>query len=246
MKSDLNNLIKTLTDYFNLADNDQNQFKQLHDLRIEARKLVETLNPDDALTASIKKIIQSSNKIRDIDIFVHETLKRMPSEIRQEFKRLKISLKNQREELNHDFKMRLREEWLNQGTIESELSEFLCHETHLKRHQMTLEEIEKHLKKITRELKMFELEDKQIHKIRLKVKRLNYQLSRFYYQEKQQHTLIIELQDKLGQFHDFYQAQKLIHHYRKDIAESVYPKAMAYFDNEKTNTLHALRKDTLV
>ena len=245
MKSDLNNLIKTLTDYFNLADNDQNQFKQLHDLRIEARKLVETLNPDDALTASIKEIIQSSNKIRDIDVFIHETIQHMPSEIRREFKRLKKSLEHQREELNHDFKMWLREEWLSQNAIESDLSELLCQETHLKRHQMGLEEIEKRLKKITRELKMFELEDKQIHKIRLKVKRLNYQLSRFYHQE-QQHTLIIELQDKLGQFHDLYQAQKLVHHYRKDIAESVYPKAMAYFDNEKTNTLHALRKDTLV
>lgn len=242
MKTDLQQLHDLTLEYLQAEDNGLEAVSLLHSLRVKARQIIAILNPDDALTISIKQLIQNSNKLRDIDVFLTQTLLNTPLDAQQTLAPLKQLLTEKRADINYDFKTLLREEWINEdiNKVDLSVSEILCLETNLSRHKMEFKEIEKRLRKVVRELKLFELEDKQIHKIRLKVKRLRYQLERFYSDENQALELTQTIQDDLGCFHDYYQALQLIDPHQNFIEDKDYQLLKKNLINKKQTCIQSL------
>ena len=245
MKANLEKLNRALLRYITMADGDAKQVKILHDIRVTARKLIVVMHPDDMLTLGLKKLIQSSNKLRDLDVFTSEILPLFPKKLHTAFKDIKLVLQDTRVEMNHDFKSLVSSEWLDDLPQTQGLS-FITQqqsEANLSRHQMPLNEIEKRLKKSIRELNLLDLEDKQLHKIRLVIKRLHYQLERFYPKEKRSIALTKRMQEKLGTFHDFYQAIKLLKQHKEQIKAKAYKNAIGFLEEQKNQTIKELRKD---
>lgn len=243
MKDNFQKLNQAVIRYNRLADNDAKLVKCLHDIRVGVRKLIVVMNPEDPRTLSLKKLIQSSNKIRDLDVFLDEMLPQLPKKWHAEFEDMRQTLILKRLEMNQDFKILLIEEWLsNLSQLENFSSNQRSLQYDLNRHQMTQKEIEKSLKKAIKELKSIELQDKQFHKIRLVIKRLHYQLERFYPDEKQFLKLTKCIQAELGEFHDFYQAIKLLKQNETLIDPKTYQHGITFFKDKKSQTIANLRK----
>ncbi|WP_321326615.1 CHAD domain-containing protein [Thiomicrorhabdus sp.] len=243
MKTHLEKLNHILTRYIELPDDDSKQVKVLHDLRVSARKLITLINPNETLTASLKKLIQSSNKIRDLDVFINETLPIFPKKLQADLKEVHLTLHNTRADMNHEFKSLLSDELigdLNQTHTPSTKQEI---KADLSRHQMPLNDIDKRLKKVVRELQLLDLEDKQLHKIRLVTKRLHYQLERFYPEEKKSIALAKLIQTQLGKFHDIYQAIKLVKHNKPLLKPKTYKSCIDFLKDKKMQSIRELRKD---
>jgi len=235
MKANLENLNRALLRYLSLANDDAKQVKELHAIRVTARQLIVVMNPDDSLTLSLKKMIQSSNKIRDLDVFIHEILPLFPKKYQLDLTQIQQALEVVRVEMNHEFKNALILNTL--PDIEQapplDLECVKQNDAGLQRHQMTLKHIERRLKKAVKEVKLLDLEDKQLHKIRLVIKRLHYQLVRFYPKEKKSIHLTKQMQDQLGKFHDFYQAIKILKLNKSLINPKAYKTCMLFLKEQK-------------
>ncbi|WP_029406620.1 CHAD domain-containing protein [Thiomicrorhabdus sp. Milos-T2] len=245
MKADFKKLNKTITCYNHLDDEDPKLVECLHNLRIAARKLIVVMNPEDFIGLNLKKLIQASNKIRDLDVFITEILPQFPKKWHSEFKDLLRVLNNRRVEMNHDFKITLTEEWLSDLNDEKILlsGEHETSQSQLKRQQMDLKEIEKRLKKALKEVKSIDIEDKHLHKIRLVSKRLRYQLMRFYPQETKLIKTTKLLQAKLGDFHDIYQAIKLLKQNESLLTPKTFKHCNTFLNDKKAQILVELRKE---
>ncbi|BCN92444.1 hypothetical protein THMIRHAM_02290 [Thiomicrorhabdus immobilis] len=243
MKDNLKKLNQAIIRYNRLSDDDTKLVKCLHDMRVAARKSIVVMSPEDSMTLSLKKLIQSSNKIRDLDVFLNEILPKLPKKWHAELDNIRQPLILKRLEMNQDFRIVLKEEWLNDlSQIENFSSDKRSLQYDSNRHQMTHKEIEKSLKKALKELKSIELEDKHLHKIRLVIKRLHYQLERFYPDEKQLLKLTKLIQTELGEFHDFYQAVKLLKQHEALISPKTYQHGITFLKDKKSQTISNLRK----
>ena len=241
MKPNLDNLQSALSRYLLLADEDPKQVKVLHDIRVYARKLIVVMDPDDPQTTTLKKLIQFSNKIRDIDVFTNEILPLFPKSLRANLAKAQQVLHINRMDMNLEFKSLLSTEWLEDLTPEPTADEHAV-KTTTDRHKMALSDIEKRLKKALRDLNRIDLEDKHYHKIRLLIKRLHYQLLRFYPQEKPSIALAKQLQQKLGEFHDLYQAINLLKQHKSLIKPKTYKQCKLFLKERKQHTIKTLRK----
>lgn len=245
MNTDFKKLNQLIARYNSLDDDDSKLVNCLHDIRITARKLIVVMNPDDSMGLSLKKLIQSSNKIRDLDVFLEEILPQFPKKWHVDFKDICRALKIKRGEMSHDFKLILTEEWLSDSLTENDLLAVNKEKTHsdLNRHKMELKEIEKRLKKVLKELKSIDIEDKHLHKIRLVSKRLHYQLARFYPQETKLIKTTKLIQEMLGDFHDLYQAIKLLKQNESLVNPKPFKHCNEFLNDKKAQTLLKLRKE---
>jgi len=245
MKANLQKLNQTLALYISLSDADSQQEKILHTSRVTARKLIVTMHPEHSLVPTLKKLIQASNKIRDLDVFIHDILPLFPKKLRAELTATKLELQKTRSEMNFDFKLLVNEEWdFNlQPNQASSITQALEFDDPLNSDAMGLEDINKRLKKLIKELTLLDLEDKHLHKIRLKVKRLHYQLARFYPEESRSIDLTNQLKEALGLFHDLYQAIKLIKQNRSLIQAKAFANCTHFLEKKKAQTIKDLRKD---
>jgi len=245
MNADYKKLNQLLTCYNRLDDDDSQLVECLHNIRIAARKLIELMDPEVFAVLSLKKLIQASNKIRDLDVFLNEILPLFPKKWHSDFNELYLALKTKRGEMIHDFKLILTEDWLSDSHSENDLLLDNKEKKHsdLSRHKMELKEIEKRLKKLLKELKSIDIEDKHLHKIRLVSKRLHYQLARFYPQETKLIKTTKLLQKRLGNFHDLYQAIKLLKQNESLVKPKAFKHCNAFLNDKKAQTLLELRKE---
>lgn len=244
MKSNLTKLHKMLSLYISFSEENPKNCKILHDIRVSARKLINTTHPDKYLAISLKKLIQSSNKIRDLDVFLNDIVPMFSKKLLADLSKTQLTLSEYRIGMNHDFKTLLSDELIHDIELASQHSVPDSEiNTDLNRHQMPLTDIDKRLKKATRELHLLDLEDKQFHKIRLVIKRLHYQLERFYPEERTKIELTKRIQNKLGYFHDFYQAKKILKNNKTLIKPKTFKSCIEFLEDKKNQSIKDLRKD---
>lgn len=109
------------------------------------------------------------------------------------------------------------------------------------RHKLLLSEIEKRLKAQLKILRAVEIEDKQVHKVRLKIKRLRYQLEHFYTEQEEALQLTTYLQDELGVFHDLCQGIKWLNKYLGEDKEQL-KSIQDLLQTRKEKNLQSVRK----
>ncbi|WP_172959653.1 CHAD domain-containing protein [Thiomicrorhabdus aquaedulcis] len=218
--------------------------EKLHDLRVATRKWLAVMNPDDEMVASFKKIIQASNKVRDMDVFLWEILPTFPESWQADLVALQAGLQDSRAELNSQFKVLLETELVDELVRAKKRLVKHAHafESAHGRHKMPFKEIEKRLKTAVKELKLLDLEDKQLHKIRLLIKRLRYQLEHFYPEEHKALALTETIQERLGLFHDQYQAMNLLDKHQSLLTPHMFEQTYAFLQHEKQRTISALRQ----
>lgn len=212
--------------YLQLPPKLKPQAKGLHRLRQASRELLSLLPVEDYPQQRIKRVIQASNKIRDLDVLLLEVLPSFPQELESAIEPVKEQLVEVRWEWDDTFKNDLQLEMLPE--IESCIEEYAetlqsVHPTASEQQHQQLKEIEKQFKKVKKRLSLLELENKQIHKLRLKIKRMRYQVAHFFPEQDELFEALKYLQKQLGEFHDYDQAQKMIAKYTDMQADDLEP-----------------------
>jgi CHAD domain-containing protein len=245
MKTRLKGLIHQVDEYLKQDDKTalMTSVDALHDVRVATRKWLAVMNPDDEMVGSFKKIIQASNKVRDMDVFLLEILPTFPLDWQAELQALQTGLRLSRAELNSQFKVLLETEIIDElARAKRRLAKnSQAFESEHGRHKMPLKEIEKRLKIAVKELRLLELEDKQLHKIRLLIKRLRYQLDQYYPDEHKALALTEAIQNRLGQFHDQYQAMNLLDKHQSLLTPALFQQAYKFLQEAKQDTIRELR-----
>lgn len=240
----IKNLIKLIDQYLQLPPKLKRQAKGLHKMRQAAREILSLLPEEDYPQQRIKRVIQASNKIRDLDVLILELLPRLPEEFTATADLIKEQLLDVRWNLDDDFKNDLQLEMVPE--IESCKDEY-AHAMHqaqpksIEHHQEKLKELKKQFKKVQKHLSLVDLENKQIHKLRLKIKRMRYQVAHLF---ADQHELLAKLkylQQQLGEFHDYDQAQKMMAKYT-DIDAQIMEPVFKYLRAEQQKILSRVRK----
>ncbi|MBO1923026.1 CHAD domain-containing protein [Thiomicrorhabdus sp. 6S3-12] len=235
-------LYDQLVVYLELDNALQEQEKALHELRVSARKLVSLLPKDDYHRAFFKRVIQASNKIRDLDVLMLQVVPGFPKEIRAAGDQLKSELLEVRNQLDDDFKNFL------QLDILPELRNLRANFTREKDSLAVsagvedLEQIEKQFRQIRKRLLLVDLEETQVHKIRLKVKRLRYQVAHHYRNKNKLLAELKFLQEQLGKFHDFSQAGNLIRKYAADLKPEFLKQLRKHLQSKQNAILKKVRK----
>jgi len=240
----LKKLSKAINHYKSLETNDKDLIEGLHKLRVTARKLVSLSPPDSESGSVFKKFIQASNHLRDLDVFRSEVLPNFPQKQQKAITELYLVIEEHREDLDAKFKLLIDME------LEDELKDLLNHsalskeklQSSSERHRLEIKEIEKKLRIQTKLLRKIDLEDKQVHKARLKIKRLRYQLEHFYENETEFLKVTHFLQDELGQFHDLSQASKILAKHKALISPSLFPELEHFIQKSKDKLIQKIRK----
>ncbi|MBN2646582.1 MAG: CHAD domain-containing protein [Thiotrichales bacterium] len=192
------------------------QGETLHELRVAARQLLSLFPKEEFQRQLFKRIIQASNKIRDLDVLLLDILPKIAKEFTPQTREdLEQNLLAARALLDDEFKSFLQLDVLPE-LIGMNPQQMLRAQTAMAEGVEPLEQIEKHFRQLRKRLLLVDLEEEQIHKIRLKVKRLRYQMAHHYPQEPLLDTLTF-VQHQLGHFHDYAQARKLIQRYASSL-----------------------------
>lgn len=246
MKNRLNTIVKLAGEYLNTDENTNmsGSVESLHKLRVAVRQWLALIDPKHEMVGSFKKIIQASNKVRDLDVLLWETWAKFPKDWHAGLTSLRHNLQASRAELNTEFKAVLDDELLDelvqaQRCLVKDKHAFDLKQEHQK---MPLKEIQKRLKKAVKELKILDLKDKRLHQIRLLIKRLHYQLARFYPDEKKALALSERLAKQLGVFHDLYQAINLINKHQDALSAQQISECRAFLNIQKLQSLQKMRK----
>ncbi|QKI89805.1 CHAD domain-containing protein [Thiomicrorhabdus xiamenensis] len=235
-------LYDQLVVYLELENVLQEQEKTLHELRVSARKLVSLLPKDDYHREFFKRVIQASNKIRDLDVLMLQVVPGFPKDMRDAGDQLRKELLGIRNQLDDDFKNFL------QLDILPELCNLRANFTREKDSLAVsegveeLEQIEKQFRQIRKRLLLVDLEEKQVHKIRLKVKRLRYQVAHHYRNKNKLLAELKFLQEQLGKFHDFSQAGNLIRKYAVDLDPEFLKQLRKHLQSKQNAILKKVRK----
>lgn len=241
MKSLLKKLLKKLDDY-EMLEQDAKQIEPLHKIRVTARKLVALSEPDSYSAQVLKRLIQASNALRDLDVLRSETLPKLPAKWQPKLTELYQQLAQQREELDAQFKLRLQMELYDE--IHSLVDEFeplqQPKSDSQPRHQLPLKEIEKRLKAQVKWLRTLDIKDQQVHKVRLKIKRLRYQLEHFYPQQIPALEMMTYLQNTLGEFQDLCQGKKWLEKHAS-LASPTLNAIQGLLEARKQTILHKVR-----
>lgn len=242
MKNLIEKLLKKIDKYESL-EQAKTQVELLHKIRVNTRKLV-ALSPPESYSAQVlKRLIQASNALRDLDVLQNETLKHLPDKWQKDLKPIYQELTERRLEMDAQFKlllqMELREEI--QGLMDDFEHLQKKNSSSAERHKLLLSEIEKRLKAQLKILRAVEIEDKQVHKVRLKIKRLRYQLEHFYTEQEEALQLTTYLQDELGVFHDLCQGIKWLNKYLGEDKEQL-KSIQDLLQTRKEKNLQSVRK----
>lgn len=242
MKSSLKKLINKLDAYDDL-ENDAQRIDQLHKIRVNARKLIALSPPESDSAKTLKRLIQASNALRDLDVLHSETLKNLPKDWQPKLQPLYDILAEQRQDMDAQFRLRLQME-LSEEILElvEDFEPFKKEEkSGHQRHQLALKEIEKRLKAQFKVLRALEVEDKQVHKVRLKIKRLRYQLEHFYPKQTKALEVTTYLQNTLGEFHDLCQGMKWLEKHA-DVKKKVREPLLELLQRRKQDLLQSVRQ----
>lgn len=240
----LTRLIQTYLSHDRQADEGDDQtIEHLHKIRVTARKLVSLSPPETYQIQLFKKVIQASNSLRDIDVFRSELLPSFPDKWQSKMTPLYVSIAEFRNQLDVKFQLLLETEI--QAEIETLHSSLVDIEkktsTISERHKLDIKEIEKQLQKQIKIIQKIEIEDKHLHKARLKIKRLHYQLEHFYPKEHKLAKICAYLQDELGHFHDLCQGIKLLKKHQELISEAQLKKYTKHLESNKELLLQSIR-----
>ena len=238
-------LLKSTKAYLDVPTGNSKQVESLHTLRVTARKLVSVSAPETYQIQLFKHIIQSSNKLRDLDVFTTEILPDFPKKLQSSMTSLYQYLEEFREQLDIEFKL-----WLEADAL-LEIQDLVTNSDQVKKktvsrpdkHKLELNDIEKKLQKNIKLIKKVDIEDKHIHKVRLKIKQLHYQLEHFYPQEKKLLKKCAYLQDELGHFHDLCQGIKLLKKHQGLIQKENLTQYLKHLEKNKIALLHTLRSE---
>lgn len=244
MDKQIKKLLKVIERYVEIPNGDIEQIEGLHKVRVTARKLVSVSPPESYSGKLFKKVIQSSNHLRDLDVFRSEVLKDFPEAWQESMQALYQGIEELRDELDAKFKllldMELREELEVLSANYDQIAKKSTSDSH--RHKLELIEIEKRLRKQLKILQKLDLEDKQVHKVRLKIKRLRYQLEHFYAKEERLLTVTTYLQNELGHFHDITQGIKLLKQHKELMSEEQLTRYLEHMEQTKNTLLQNVRK----
>jgi hypothetical protein len=179
--------------------------RALHQLRVLARKIIDSFPRGDYSVKPIKGMIHASNSLRDIDVLMSEIL---PSILKHQPNRLK---KLQNQLYSHRFYFYAQFISFIEDEFEPDCGELLNlnNSNHGMFEQNDFKTLQKTFLKEIKSLSRLDIDAKQIHKIRLKVKRYQQPFSQFQGYDLWQQT-VAELRDVMGEFNDFSQAKRLL------------------------------------
>ncbi|MBO1926375.1 CHAD domain-containing protein [Thiomicrorhabdus sp. 6S2-11] len=222
----------------------KSQAKSLHKLRQTARQIVSLLPEDGYSQQRVKRVIQASNKIRDLDVLLLELLPGFPEEYAEIVAEIKEQLLDVRWRLDDDFKNDLQMEMVPE--IEScigddQVMSHMFAPTAGEALHDRLKDIKARFKKIKKQLGLLDNDSGQIHKQRLKVKRIRYQVEHYFPEQQSLLDQLKYLQKQLGEFHDYAQAEKMIGKYTElDATQRGVVKA--YLLSQQQQILSKVRK----
>ena len=236
-------LLKSARAYLEVPSGNKKQVESLHTLRVTARKLVSVSAPETYQIILFKHIIQSSNKLRDLDVFTTEILPTFPKKLQSSMSSLYQGLEEFREQLDIEYKL-----WLEADVL-LELQDLLTDSEQIKKkssgrpdkNKLELNDIQKKLQKNIKIIQKVDVEDKHIHKVRLKIKQLHYQLEHFYPQEEKLIKKCAYLQDELGHFHDLCQGITLLKKHENLIQKENLTQYLEHLEKNKAATLNTVR-----
>ncbi|WP_173270725.1 CHAD domain-containing protein [Thiosulfatimonas sediminis] len=243
-KSQVDLLLRCANAYLQLPPKLKAQAKGLHKLRQTTRHLLSLLPIEGYAQARIKKVIQASNKIRDLDVLLWDVLPHLPDELRVLEAQVQPRLIAIRCGMDDEFKNDLQLELLPEITsclvayphvLQAEFSLV----SQLKRPQIS--DLEKQFQKAKKQLVLLDIENTQVHKLRLKIKRIRYQVGHFFPEQTEFLMRLRSLQDQLGEFHDYDQADKMMCKY-SDLDELMLVKVRKFLAARQQNILAQVRR----
>lgn len=240
---ELKQLLTLIDQYANAQMPAAKLHNRLHKLRIKTRKLIALSPPESYQTLLFKRVLQCSNQLRDIDVFSREILPSFPNKWQAALHPIYIAMQDVREELDIQFKLLLSTE-LQAELLDLEqnfLETFKKSTADSQRQQLPFTEIEKRFKKQLTLIQMIDIEDQQLHKVRLKIKRLHYQIAYFYPQKKRWLKRCQFLQQELGAFHDTCQAIKLLKNNASKLEKKLWQSLKHFLEKRKNAQLQHLR-----
>lgn len=179
----------------------------LHQLRVKSRTLMSLLPEKSALYADTKQLIKQSNKIRDLDVFLTESILALPEETQAHLQKVTLEIQQHKLQLEVNYKRELLNQHLPLLTGASTEDYDRQHNDVLDSDQedkqkLSILEIEKTLHKIEEKLMDPDITHKRVHKLRLKVKKIRYQVTHYYSDQSDLVDYFKYLQKWLGVFHD--------------------------------------------
>lgn len=178
----------------------------LHQLRVQARTLLSLLKKESESYSMIKAIIKQSNAIRDLDVFLNESLLALPQKVQQHLAAVLDQIRLEKDQLETQFKQQLTPDFLSRLCNALEI-EFVHQKKSASsdtghKHHIALPLIRSKLAKQQQLLLNQDIKSKKLHAIRLKIKKLRYQASHYYPEEKKLNRKLKFLQNHLGTIHD--------------------------------------------
>lgn len=211
----------------------QKEIEHLHQLRVQARRTLAHTDEDTQLYEALRATIKKSNKIRDIDVMIHDTMPLYPKKIQSQIKSSKPfkKLHATHRELTAKFLEHLKETDFivlyamkclmgihdDEETGELEEPAQASPEKPANTNTENAENkpliapspktaIESAAKKKPAELpkSFLGLDDKTLHKLRLAVKKLRYRAESNESENQKKIQCLKNMQESLGKIHDMY------------------------------------------
>ena len=184
--------------------------EDVHSLRVKGRELFSLLSSEEPLRKNVKKVIKTSNEIRDIDVFVENYIESLPKK-----HIAKLDMKSIIDAVNK-----------NRGAEVSKLHEYLSSLT-----------INNQVKFIEKEQEMdavrnvgLEFEQSELHKYRIYIKKMLFREKNALKRDEKKITLLTKIKDVLGDINDNSNGLKRLSEY--DIEESLF-KSIDEFTHKK-------------
>lgn len=175
----------------NLLNKENNTPKAIHKIRIKSREIISLLESQQLYSPSIKKIIKTSNKLRDLDVLINEYFVNLPKGYYKLVNLEKIK-ENVIELRNKEYKKFL-----------AYLKEFTSFEIGF---------VHKEISKIDKANKynFLPYEKKELHQYRIFIKRLLYIEKSKEQKDKYKIKLLTQIKNNLGIINDNRNAMKVI------------------------------------
>ena len=193
--------------------------EDVHSLRVKSRELFSLLSPEEPLRKMVKKVIKTSNEIRDIDVFVENYIESLPKKYI-----VKLDMKSIIEAVNKNRVLEIKKlhEYLNSLSIDNRVK-FIEKE----------QEIDA-IKNVS-----LEFEQSELHKYRIYIKKILFREKNALKKDEKKIKLLTKIKDVLGDINDNSNGVKRLSEYDveenlfKNIDEFTHKKNLKLFEKFK-------------
>lgn len=193
--------------------------QDVHSLRVKSRELFSLLSPEEPIRKKIKKVIKTSNEIRDIDVFVENYIESLPKKLR-----VKLDMKSIIEVVNKSRGEEIEKLHKYLGSLEI---------------NNTLKFIEANQEIDAIRSVILDFDQSELHKYRIFIKKMLFREKNAFKKDEKKVKLLTKIKDILGDINDNSNGVKRLSGYNveeelfKDIEEFTQKRNLKLFKEFK-------------